>query len=264
MLNELYFLNVPSMPLVHLLPRNCHTLLMRLSCQLDDPQHISDLRGLDPQFSFAIDSIRYILIQPHPMASDGRILPHVPLAPFVKCLYAFVKLFIRREHTAKRIRLSRKIRIKRFRALGNLLFLWTSAPFLVLQERTRGAADPELELLRHRGYDACLHCDQQVFLRPIVLQNDSERVLDLAFDAALDAEECCDGLWAPKEHVGLIEAVGSETEGVTIARGVVFALHVVQPRGAVEVVVNFCFVDVAECFLLHELLHRQEIAILES
>jgi hypothetical protein len=97
-------------------------------------------------------------------------------------------------------------------------------------------------------------------LRPIVLENDSERVLDLAFDAALDAEECCDGLGASEEHVGLVEAVGSETEGVAIARGVVFAFHVVQPRGAVEVVVNFCFVDVAECFFLHQLLDRLEIA----
>jgi hypothetical protein len=58
--------------------------------------------------------------------------------------------------------------------------------------------------------------------------------------------------------------VGAEPEGVTLAGRVGFAGHVFEPWGAVEVIVDFGFVDCAEDVLFQDFADGEEVAILEK
>ncbi len=76
-----------------------------------------------------------------------------------------------------------------------------------LEERALGAPHEKLQLLGQGAHDARLDGDEEVLLRPVVLQDDGERVLDLAVDAPLCAEEACDRLWPTEEREGLVDAM---------------------------------------------------------
>lgn len=106
---------------------------MRLPRELDDPDGVARLRGLDLQLGLAVDGVGQVLVHAQPATGDGRVLADVLLGRLVELLDRAVELLVRRQGSAQLSGLLAEARLQGLAALCDLLLLGTRASLLELE-----------------------------------------------------------------------------------------------------------------------------------